>query len=107
MSYNTGITLDIAAQNTFTGWVRVQAKRGAANSFSVAMANTSSFLGTWTIQARRRLGDGDTVGTTIDLKTDTVAGIYTAQLVGNWDIRVGVKTGQYTSGSGTFSIDWA
>lgn len=107
MAYNSGLVTTIAAQNTFTEWVRVSAKQGKPNNFTVAMANTASFTGTWTVQARRRLNDGATTGTVIDIRQDSVAGAYTAQLVGNWDIRVGVKTGDYTSGSAEFSIDWA
>lgn len=108
-SYNKFQTAVVSAQNTFTNWVRVSTKQGKANSFSAFMENDSSLLATWVIQGRRRIEDSAgavTYGTTIDLKTDTVAGVYTAQLVGDWEIRVGVKTGGFTSGSGTVGLFW-
>lgn len=108
--YNKSVAIAVSAQNTFTNWVRVSAKQGMPNNFSAFMENDSSLVATWAIQGRRRIEDGTgavTYGTIIDLKTDTAAGIYTAQLVGDWEIRVGVKTGGYTSGSGTVGLFWA
>lgn len=109
-SYNKTVSASISAQNTFTGWVRVSAKQGKPNNFSAFMENDASLVATWVVQAQRRIEDSSgnvTYGTTIDLNSDTTAGIYTAQLVGDWEIRVGVKTGGYTSGTGTVGIAWA
>jgi hypothetical protein len=111
MAYSTTVTQAITAQNQFTGWAQVSAKKGMVNSFSAFLANDSSFVGTWSIEARRRISENSdgtvTYGTTIRLKTDTVEGVYTAQLVGPWEIRAGVRTGEYTSGSATVGVCWA
>jgi hypothetical protein len=111
MAYSTATIKAITAQNQFSEWVRVNSKQGFANSFSAFMENDSSLVATWVVQARRRVSENSdgtvTYGTTIEINSATVEGIFTAQLVGPWEVRTGVKTGGFTSGSGTVGIVYA
>lgn len=101
----------VSAQNTFTDWVRVDARR-SPNPFTASMIDDSTTLSVvWTVQARRVLTTtmGDTKGNIIDIYTSGAAsngGVQTAQLAGVWEIRVGVKTGGYTVGTGVAALDW-
>lgn len=106
--YSRSTTASITAQNTFTDWVALKGTRGEPNTFSVSLADEGSWSGTWTVQARRRIqatAGTFTSGTAIDINSATAAGVYTAQLVGDWEIRVGCKTGNYTAGTATVSVE--
>lgn len=98
----------ISAQNQFTSWVRLDSRR-SNNPFTASLIDDSTTLSVvWTVQARRVLADG-TTGNTIDIYTSGAAsngGVQTAQLAGIWEIRVGVKTGGYTAGTGVAALDW-
>lgn len=98
----------VSAQNTFTDWVRIDS-RNSPNGFTASLADDSTTLScTWTVQARRIKPDG-TAGSTVDIFTSTAlsnGGVQTAQLAGVWEIRVGVKTGNYTAGTGVAALDW-
>ena len=101
----------VTAQNMFTSWVRIDSRQ-SANPFTASLIDDSTTLSvTWTVQARRILTTtmGDTKGNIIDLYTSPAlsnGGVQTAQLAGVWEIRVGVKTGNYTAGTGVAAIDW-
>ena len=113
MAYATGGNVRtrevaITAQNQFTDWVRVNS-HNSPNVFTASLADDSTTLSVvWVVQARRIKSDG-TAGNAIDIFTSSAAsngGMQTAQLAGVWDIRVGVKTGGYTAGSGVAAISW-
>lgn len=98
----------ITAQNQFTDWVDTD-NRQRVNVFSASLVDDSTTLSVvWVVQARRIKSDG-TVGNTVDIFTSSAAsngGVQTAQLAGRWQVRVGVKTGGYTAGTGIAAIDW-
>jgi hypothetical protein len=98
----------ITAQNQFTDWVRIDS-RNSPNPFTASLIDDSTTLSvTWVVQARRVKSDG-TNGNAIDMFTSSAAsngGVQTASLAGVWDIRVGVKTGGYSAGSGVAALDW-
>ena len=100
----------ITAENQFTAWSRIDSHgRDAGASFTAALIDDSTTLSvTWVVQARRILADG-TKGNIIDIFTSSAAsggGVQTASLCGLWEVRVGVKTGGYSAGTGVASIDW-
>jgi len=101
----------VTAENMFTAWVRVDS-RSSANPFTASLIDDSTTLScTWVVQARRILTTamGDTKGSIIDIYTSGAlsnGGVQTAQLAGVWEIRVGVKTGNYTAGTGVAALDW-
>lgn len=113
MAYATGGNVRtrevaISAENTFTDWVRMTPSN-RVNVFTASLADNSTTLSViWTVQARRIKSDG-TAGNTIDIYTSGVAsngGAQTAQLAGVWEVRVGVKTGNYTAGTGVAALSW-
>lgn len=101
----------VSAQNMFTDWVRIDSRR-SPNPFTASLIDDSTTLSvTWTVQARRILSTamGDTKGNIIDIYTSSAlsnGGVQTAQLAGVWEVRVGVKTGNYTAGAGIAALDW-
>lgn len=98
----------ISAENQFTDWVRIDSRR-SANVFTASLIDNSTTLSvTWVVQARRIKSDG-TPGNTIDIYTSGAGsngGLQTAQLAGVWDIRVGVKSGDYAAGAGVAAVSW-
>ena len=97
----------ITAANQFTPWVRLNFRNLPA--FSASLIDDSTTLScVWTVQARRVKVDG-TTGSIVDIYTSGAAsngGVQTANLAGVWEIRVGVKTGNYTAGTGVAAISW-
>lgn len=98
----------ITAANQFTEWVRLPAGN-RVNAFTASLADDSTTLSvTWVVQARRVKDDG-TVGNIIDIYTSSElsnGGMQTAQYAGVWEFRVGVKTDDYSAGSGVAAISW-
>jgi hypothetical protein len=98
----------ITAQNQFTDWVRVDSRR-SPNVFTASMVDDSTTLSVvWVVQARRIKGD-DTAGNIVDIYSSGAGsngGLQTAQLAGVWEIRVGVKTGGYSAGTGVAALSW-
>lgn len=98
----------ISAQNQFTDWVRIDGRR-SPNVFTASMTDNSTTLNVvWVVQARRIKNDG-TPGNAVDIYTSPSAssgGAQTAQLAGVWEVRVGVKTGGYTAGTGVAALSW-
>lgn len=99
MAYETlSVNADITAQNTFTDWLNigVASTPGQRNFFTVSVAGT--FVATVTVQYRRGVDQSNVID-------DTGDGVFTApdvkvgELVGRWDVRAGVKTGDFTSGT--------
>ncbi len=68
-------------------------KNGGA--FDVSILNNSSFVGTVTLQ-RKRIDEADSAYRDIKTYTDVVE--ETGQVAGAWHVRIGCKTGDYTSG---------
>lgn len=101
-------TATISAENQFTPWVHLNMRR-LPNVFSAFIIdNSTTFSATWTIQARPVLEDG-TNGPTIDLYTSAAAsagGVQTAELAGTWEVRIGVKTGNFTAGTATAGVNY-
>lgn len=101
----------VTAENTWSPWVRFDSRR-SVNPFTASLIDDSTTLScTWTVQARRILTTtmGDTKGNIVDIFTSSAlsnGGVQTAQLAGVWEIRVGVKTGNYTAGTGVAALDW-
>lgn len=100
---------NIAAENTFTEWVRIDG-RGRSAVYTASLIDNSTTLScTWTIQMRRIKEDG-TQGNTFDAFTSSAAsngGVQTASIAGLWEARVGVKTGNLGAGTGMAAISWA
>ncbi|MGD9724397.1 MAG: hypothetical protein AB7U76_24425 [Pirellulales bacterium] len=98
----------ITAENQFTDWTRVDGGRWGSG-FSASVSDDSTTLSVvWTVQMRRIKADG-TTGNVIDVFTSGAAsngGIQTASLFGAWEVRVGVKTGNYSAGTGVAAISW-
>lgn len=98
----------ITAQNQFTDWVRIDSRR-SPNVFTASLIDDSTTLNVvWVVQARRIKDDG-TPGNAVDIYTSgsgSNGGLQTAQLAGVWEIRVGVKTGGYTAGTGVAALSW-
>ena len=94
----------ISAQNTFTPWTRLPKA-----AFTIDFEETvATFAGTFVVQARRIKRDG-TAGTTQDILSTTALTDFPQ--VGNlpggvWEVRAGIKTGGYTSGTGTASVSF-
>lgn len=98
----------ITAQNQFTDWTRIDGGRWGSG-FTASLTDDSTTLScVWTVQMRRIKADG-TVGNITDAFTSGAAsngGVQTADLFGVWEVRVGVKTGNYTAGTGVAAISW-
>jgi hypothetical protein len=98
----------VTAQNMFTDWVRIDSRQ-SPNPFTASLVDNSTTLSvTWVVQARRIKSDG-TTGNSVDIFTSSAlssGGAQTAQLAGVWEVRVGVKTGGYTAGTGVAALDW-
>lgn len=94
----------ISAQNSFTGWVRVPRAK-----FTINFVETvATFAGTFVTQARRILADG-TAGVTQDILSTTSLADFpqVGELAGGeWEVRAGIKTGGYTSGTGRASVSF-
>jgi hypothetical protein len=81
---------DLSAANTFTPWMSL---RGAQKSdFTVLIAGT--FVGTLTFQVRDVVNQ-----TVVDLDQFTGPDVKEGTLTGGQDIRIGFKTGDFTSGT--------
>lgn len=83
----------ITAQNQFTEVV------DTGRLFDVSIYDTASFVGTITLQRKR---PADT--TWRDVKTWTAPAEETGESSGNWQYRLGCKTGGFTSGSITVEL---
>lgn len=94
----------ISAENSFTAWVRLPKA-----DFTVNFVETvATFAGTFVVQARRVLEDG-TSGVTQDvLSTTSLTDFPQAGRLpgGVWEVRAGIKTGGYTSGTGRASVSF-
>ncbi|AIK68531.1 hypothetical protein Lo5R7ANS_61 [Mesorhizobium phage vB_MloP_Lo5R7ANS] len=80
--------MNITAQNTFTTPVLIQ----GGNTFDVSVSGT--FVATVTLQ---RSKDGTT--NWVDVDTLTEPGEWTGDAGSAWFYRLGVKTGEFTSGT--------
>lgn len=86
------VTASITAENTFTDWLAF----GGRGQESAQLAISGSFTATVTVQYRRR------GGAAIDLEQYTAPAVRIVDIVGTGDLRVGVKTGDF--GSGTVAV---
>lgn len=86
---NTSVSVSAGAQNTFSDVLRVGRNRKINASIS------GTFSATAVVQ-RRQLGSSDAW---VDILSVTAAAEKLIESVGNWEYRIGVKTGGYTSGT--------
>lgn len=93
-------SLNIAAQNTFTGWVAGNGH--SKNGWSVSMVGSSANL-TVTIQGRKR-GATEVVDLHTESNPAATGVMKNIELYGDWEVRAGVKTGELTGGSVIVSI---
>jgi hypothetical protein len=88
------------AQNTATNWLRlprVGAGTGGGAVFDISVVLTAAvFSATVTLQ-RRRHGETDTEARDVKTYTDVVEEL--AQMAGDWEVRLIIKTGDYSSGT--------
>lgn len=98
----------ITAQNQFTEWTRIDGGRWGSG-FTASLTDDSTTLScTWTVQMRRVKADG-TAGNIFDAFTSSAlsnGGAQTANVFGVWEVRVGVKTGNFTAGTGIAAVSW-
>lgn len=81
----------ITAENTFSDPIQISGK------FNLSISGT--FVGTVTVQ-RKRLNES----TYRDVESYTTETEANGEVIGKWDVRVGIKTGDYTSGTAVVSI---
>ena len=84
-------TADIAAQNTGTDWLQL---RGARNFFDISVSGT--FVATVHLQRKR---PGEVASAARDVESYTAGTEKLGEMQGHWDVRLFVKTGNYTSGT--------
>ena len=85
-------TRTINAENQFTDWILVSAE----NSFDYSIHSTASFVGTITLQ-RKRVDEADSLAR--DVETQTGEKERAGMNGSTWLMRIGCKTGDFTSGS--------
>ena len=96
-AHAVSVTADITAQNTFTDSLTINpASSGATTRVSISVSNT--FSGTVTFQ--RRLDSSNWR----DVKNWTTVAEETYITDEKVDIRIGIKTGNYSSGTATLRL---
>ena len=90
------VTASVTAQDTGTDWLQL---RGHRNFFDVSVSGT--FVATVTLQRKR---PGDAAGAARDIETYTSGTETLKEFAGHWDVRLHVKTGNYTSGTAVLEL---
>lgn len=91
------VTASITAENTGTDWL--QLRDGGAKEFDVSVSGT--FAGTVFLQ-RKLKGAAD--NTARDIESYTTGASPVGHMAGEWDVRLFVKTGGYTSGTAVLRL---
>ena len=84
-------TADITAQNGGTDWLQL---RGARNFFDISVSGT--FTATVHLQRKR---PGEDASAARDVESYVAGTEKLGEMQGHWDVRLFVKTGNYTSGT--------
>lgn len=90
------VTESVTAQNTGTDWLQLRGDRGF---FDVSVSG--SFTATATLQRKR---PGEAASAARDIETYTAGAEKIGEVQGHWDIRLFVKTGEFTSGTVTLEL---
>ncbi len=91
-----GVTKAITAQNDFTDWMKL---RNTGPHYFTMM-----IWGTFTANVTVQLRHADDSATIVDIGTYTAAIGKEGRVAGGVDIRIGVKTGDYSSGTVNVSL---
>jgi hypothetical protein len=84
-------TAGIAAENSGTDWLQL---RGARNFFDISVSGT--FAATVHLQRKR---PGEDASAARDVESYTAGTEKLGEMQGHWDVRLFVKSGNYTSGT--------
>ena len=85
------VTASLTAQNTGTDWLRL---RGERNRFDISVGGT--FAATVHLQRKR---PGEAASAARDVESYAAATERLGEMQGHWDVRLFVKTGNFTSGT--------
>ena len=85
------VTASGTAQNTGTDWLQL---RGERNFFDIS--TSGSFTATATLQRKR---PGEAASAARDVETYTAGAEKIGEMQGHWDVRLHVKTSEFTSGT--------
>lgn len=105
------VTAAVTAQNQFTGWVNIAGRSGKPTSFTASIADDAATLAaTMVVEARRINADGTfgnpTLVDSVVMAVGSRGALRSYSLVGLWQVRVGVRTGGYTAGTGVMTIHY-
>lgn len=90
------VTKSTAAENAGTDWLTL---RGDRSFFDVSVSG--SFTATATLQRKR---PGEAASAARDIETYTAGAEKIGEVQGHWDIRLFVKSGEFTSGTVTLEL---
>ena len=85
------VTADVAAADSGTDWLQL---RGNRNFFDVSVGGT--FVATVHLQRKR---PGEAVAAARDVESYAAGTEKLGEMQGHWDVRLYVKTGNYSSGT--------
>jgi len=95
-AYNAAVDLSISAANVFT-----DALKFSDGAFVIAV--TGTFVGTVTLQVRPDIRD--VVHDWVDEQSYTAPDTQLSRVLrGDWEVRAGIKAGNYTSGTAHVSL---
>lgn len=97
MAEKTKVMKDVTAQNDGTAWLELP---GVRSFFDISVSGT--FSATVTLQRKRR-GEADSAAR--DIETYTAPTEKIGEMAGHWNVRLFVKTGDYTSGTATLELN--
>ncbi len=92
----TGVTASVTAQNTGSEWLQL---RGQRNFFDISVSGT--FAADVTLQRKR---PGEAASAARDIETYTAGTEKLGEMQGHWDVRLFVKTGDFTSGTAVLEL---
>jgi hypothetical protein len=85
------VTATLTAQNAGTDWLQL---RGQHNFFDISVSGI--FVANVTLQ-RKRPGEADAAARDVETYTGNAEKL--GEMMGHWDVRLFIKTGEFTSGS--------
>lgn len=90
------VTAAVTAQNTGTDWLQI---RGERKFFDISVYGT--FVATVHLQRKR---PGAAASAARDVESYTAGTEKIAEMQGHWDVRLFVKTGNFTSGTANLEL---
>lgn len=99
------VSVTVSAQNQFTEWFSFRPSQympEGKHRAGLRIGNNTGFSATVTLQAKR---PSEAASAAADIETYTIETLKTLEFAEAVDIRVGVKTGEYTSGTIPMSIE--